>query len=272
MWIDSHCHLDDPKLAGQNRAVQVVARARQAGVEGMLTIGCRVSDAFAQVLDIARAHDRVWCTIGTHPHEAGDPAEQAISPEDLSARALSDPRIVGIGEAGLDYFYNHASPDDQKNVFRKQLRVARETGLPIVVHARDADADMIAMLQQESGGGRLRGVLHCFSSGRGLALAALDLGFYISFSGIVTFPKSEDLRAIARDVPTDRVLVETDAPYLAPVPMRGKINEPAYVAHTGKFLADLYGLPQTDFAARTRANFFRLFDRAGQTGDGGGNS
>lgn len=265
MWIDSHCHLDDPKLTAQDRAGQVVARAHEAGVGGMLTIGCRVSDAFANVLEIARTHDKVWCTIGTHPHEAADPAEQAISQEDLRARALSDPNIVGIGEAGLDYFYNHANPDDQKTVFRKQLRVARETGLPIVVHARDADADMIAMLRAESDGGRLRGVLHCFSSGRDLAMAALDLGFYISFSGIVTFPKSEDLRAIARDVPMDRILVETDAPYLAPVPMRGKTNEPAYVTHTGRFLARMYGLPETDFAARTSENFFRLFDRAAQS-------
>lgn len=262
MWIDSHCHLDDPKLAGTEGAGAAVTRARAAGVEGMLTISCRVSDSFPRILDIARAHDGVWCTIGTHPHEAGDSAEQAISESDLTARALSDPKIVGIGEAGLDYFYNHASPEDQKTVFRRQLRVARETDLPIVVHARDADEDMIAMLRAESGGGVLRGVLHCFSSGRNLALAALEMGFFISFSGIVTFPKSEDLRAIARDIPLDRVLVETDAPYLAPVPLRGKVNEPAYVVHTGRFLADFYGWTESDFAARTRENFFRLFDRA----------
>ncbi len=262
MWIDSHAHLDDPKLCAQDAAAGVVARARAAGVEGILTIGCRISDAFAGVLDIARAHDGVWCTVGTHPHEAGDPAEQAVTPEALRALALSDPKIVGIGEAGLDYFYRHASPADQARVFRAQLRVARETGLPIVVHARDADEDMIAMLRAESGAGALRGVLHCFSSGRDLACAALDLGFYISFSGIATFPKSEDLRAIARDIPADRILVETDAPYLAPVPMRGKVNEPAYVIHTGRFLAAFYGQSEADFAARTRANFFRLFDRA----------
>lgn len=262
MWIDSHCHLDDPKLAGADGAGAAVARARAAGVEGMLTICCRTSDSFAGILDIARAHEHVWCSIGTHPHEAGDPAEQAISESDLVTRARAEPKIIGIGEAGLDYFYNHAAPEDQKAVFRKQLRAARQTDLPIIVHARDADADMIAMLREESGGGALRGVLHCFSSGRDLALAALDLGFYISFSGIVTFPKSEDLRAIARDIPLDRILVETDAPYLAPVPLRGKVNEPAYVIHTGRFLADFYGLGEDDFSTRTRENFFRLFNRA----------
>lgn len=262
MWIDSHCHIDHDKIRALGPPAEIVARARAAGVEGLLNICCRISDEFSDVLAQARAHENVWCTLGTHPHEAGDPSEKAITLEQLVALARSDPKIVGIGETGLDYFYNHATPQDQQESFRKHLRAGLETGLPVVVHARAADDDMARILKAESGGGRLRGVMHCFSSTRALAESALDLGFYLSFSGIVTFKKADDLRAIARDVPLDRLLIETDAPYLAPEPVRAAVNEPANLIHTGRFLAALHGIPEADMARRTRDNFFALFDRA----------
>ncbi len=262
MYIDSHCHLNHDRLLNLGGTGQVVANANAASVEGMLTICCRISDEFPEVLAVAKAHRSVWCTIGTHPHEASDPAENSVSQDDIVRLAMSDPAIVGIGESGLDYFYKHATVEDQQACFRKHIRACIESGLPLVVHARDADDDIMRIIREEGAGGGLKGVMHCFSSGRAMGEAALDFGFYISFSGIVTFPKAPELRDFAKDVPLERLLIETDAPYLAPAPFRGKINEPALVVHTAAMLAELKGVTPEIMAAQTRENFFTLFSKA----------
>lgn len=262
MWIDSHCHLTHEKLAEIGPPATIVENAKAAGIEGMLTISCRIADEFPAILATARQFDNVWCSIGTHPHDAGLPAEQGISLKQLCDMANSDPKIIGIGESGLDYFYDNSPRDLQQVSFRKHIRACIETGLPLIVHARDADADIAVILREESAGKRLKGVMHCFSSGAQLAKDALDLGFYISFSGIVTFKNAVELQNIAKTVPMERILVETDAPYLAPVPHRGQVNQPALLAHTGAFLAELRGISPDELAAQTRANFFALFDKA----------
>jgi TatD DNase family protein len=253
MLVDSHCHLDFPDFADEREAV--LARARAAGVAAMLTI-CTRLDHFPAVRTIAEAYDNVWCSVGAHPHEAADHAATTVS--QLTALA-EHPRVIGIGETGLDFYYDHSPRDIQEQVFRAHIAASRTSGLPLIVHAREADAEIASILRMER---PHAGVLHCFSSGRSLAEAALDLGFYISISGIVTFRKSDELRAIVRDVPVDRLLVETDAPYLAPVPYRGKRNEPAYVAATAAAVATLKGLTAEELAATTTANFFRLFQKA----------
>src|SRR5260370_5704625 len=253
MLVDSHCHLDFPDFAAERDAV--IARAHAAGIGTMLTIGTRL-DQFAGVRAIAEAYDDVWCSVGAHPHEAAD--HIAVTAADLAALA-AHPRVVGIGETGLDFHYDHSPRAAQERVFRAHIAASRETGLPLIIHAREADEDVARVLREERAP---PGVLHCFSSGRGLAEAALDLGFYISISGIVTFKNAEELRTIVRDVPLDRLLVETDAPYLAPVPYRGKRNEPAYVAATAAAVAALKGLEPAQLAAATTENFFRLFSKA----------
>lgn len=263
MWIDSHCHLNHDRVNEGDSPAAIVTRAREAGVSGMVNICCEVVAEFPTILSTAQSLENVWCTVGTHPHDSNVDAEKSVSVEQLIALAQSDEKVVGIGESGLDYFYNYSPVDIQQAGFRKHIQACIHTGLPLVVHARDADADIIWIIREEGGGkAGLRGVMHCFSSGPGLAEAALEEGFYISFSGIVTFKKSTQLQDIARTVPLDRVLVETDAPFLAPEPYRGKTNESAYVRHTGEFLAGLYGLEVTDFAKITTDNFFRLFDKA----------
>jgi len=233
----------------------IIARARSAGVATMLTIGTRL-DEFPGVRAIAEAHDEVWCSVGAHPHEAKDHAE--LVPEELIA-LTAHAKVVGIGETGLDFHYDLSPRDVQEQVFRTHIAAARATGLPLVIHAREADREVARILDEER---PPPGVMHCFSSGRALAEAALALGFYISISGIVTFRNAEDLRAIVRDVPLERLLVETDAPYLAPVPYRGKRNEPAFVAATAAAVADLKGLEPEALATATSANFFRLFAKA----------
>lgn len=261
MWIDSHCHLNMKQLEEFGPPSDIVRKAQEQGVSGMVSISCRITDDFPSILKIAQSHDNVWCSVGTHPHDAGLDAEQQITQQELCDLAVSDENIVAIGESGLDYYYDNSPRADQIASFRKHIRACVETDMPIVVHARDADQDTADILAEE-GGGKLRGVMHCFSSGPELAQRALDMGLYISFSGIVTFKKAEELRAIAKTVPLDRILVETDAPYLAPVPYRGKTNQPAYVTHTGEYLAEFLGLPAEKFARQTSENFFRLFDRA----------
>ena len=253
MLVDSHCHLDLADFAEERDAV--VARARAAGVATMLTIGTRL-DEFVGVRAIAETYPDIWCSVGAHPHEATD--HQAVTAAELAALA-AHPRVVGIGETGLDYHYDHSPRDAQASVFRTHIAAARDSGLPLIIHAREADDDIARILREEEAE---RGVLHCFSSGRGLAEAALELGFYISMSGIVTFKSADDLRAIVRDVPLDRLLVETDAPYLAPVPYRGRRNEPAYVAVTAAAVAALRGVSSDELAAATTDNFFRLFAKA----------
>ncbi|MCC6597435.1 MAG: TatD family hydrolase [Alphaproteobacteria bacterium] len=261
MWIDSHCHLNHERFEGADPAVLVQEAAAQ-GISGMVSVCCRIHNEFPEILKIAQAQKNVWCSIGTHPHDAGLETEQAVTLEKLVDLARSHPKIIGIGESGLDYYYDHSPREAQEQSFRKHIRACVETGLPLIVHARDADEDIASILKEEGAGTNLKGVMHCFSSSRALAEAALDLGFYISFSGIVTFKNAQDLQAIAKDIPEDRILVETDAPFLAPIPHRGQTNHPAYVRHTGEFLAALRGVAPEDFARKTSENFHRLFDRA----------
>jgi TatD DNase family protein len=253
MLVDSHCHLDFTDSAAERGAV--VARARAAGVATMLTIGTRL-DEFAGVRAIAEADSDIWCSVGAHPHEAADHAD--LVPDQLSALA-AHPKVVGIGETGLDYHYDLSPRDIQQRVFRAHVVASHTTGLPLIIHAREADDDIARILDEER---PLPGVLHCFSSGRSLAEAALALGFYISISGIVTFKNAAELRAIVQDLPLDRLLVETDSPYLAPVPYRGKRNEPAFVTVTAAAVAALKGIEPEALAATTTANFFRLFAKA----------
>jgi TatD DNase family protein len=257
MLVDSHCHLDFPDFAPERDAV--IARAFAAGIGTMLTI-CTRLDQFDGVRTIAESDPRIWCSVGAHPHEAADHAE--LIPDRLVALAAHD-RVVGIGETGLDFHYDMSPRDVQERVFRAHITASRLSGLPMIIHAREADGEVAAILVEEK---PPPGVLHCFTAGRALADAALDLGFYISISGIVTFRNAEDLRAIVRDLPLDRLLVETDAPYLAPVPYRGKRNEPAFVAATASFVAALKGLEVDALAAATTANFFRLFAKAREPG------
>lgn len=255
MLIDSHCHLDtfdDAEIPG------VIARARDAGVGRMVTIGVR-ADQSERVVALAERHPEVWGTVGVHPQRVGE----APLPGVAELLALADhPRIIGLGESGLDYFYDKAPRDVQREGFRRHIEAARIGGLPLVIHARDADADLRAILEEEHGRGAFSFVLHCFSSGRALAETAVALGGYVSFSGILTFRNAEAIREVARIVPQDRLLVETDSPYLAPVPLRGKRCEPAYVAHTAKALAEVRGVGLAEVEAFTTANFHRLFPKA----------
>jgi TatD DNase family protein len=254
--VDSHCHLDYPGLAEDTDAV--LARARDAGVGHMLTIGTKIT-AFDGVLAVAKKYDNVSCSVGIHPHEAG--TEPAMDVEKLMALA-QHPKVVAFGETGLDFYYEHSPRADQERSFRVHIAAARKAGLPVIVHTRDADAEMAAILTDEMKKGAFTGVIHCFSSGPDLAATALDLGFYISISGIVTFKKAGGLRAVVKTVPLDRLLVETDSPYLAPIPYRGKTNEPAYVTHTAATVAGLKEVSKEDLATQTTANFFRLFAKA----------
>jgi TatD DNase family protein len=253
MLVDSHCHLDFPDFDADRDAI--VERARSAGVGTMVTISTRVK-RFAELKAITSRYKRIYCSIGTHPHHADE--ELDVTAEDL-ARIAEDPMVVAIGEAGLDYHYDNAPREAQEEGFRRHIAAARMTQLPLVIHARDADADIARILRDEMGKGAFPAILHCFSSGRDLALAGVELGAYVSFSGILTFKRSDELRAVAAEVPLDRLLVETDAPYLAPVPNRGRRNEPAYVAETAKVLAEVRGVSFEAIAAATSANFFKLF-------------
>lgn len=256
MLVDSHCHLDFPELAGE--IDEVVARAERAGVGVMLTIGTHLT-RFEQVLRVAERFPHVYCTVGIHPHEAGH--EPRVDAEELVALA-EHPKVVGFGETGLDYFYDHSPRDRQRTSFRTHIAAARQTGLPVVVHTRDADEDTMRILAEEMGRGPFKGLLHCFSSGQQLADFAVENGFLISISGIVTFKKSEALRRVVETVPLDRLLVETDAPYLAPVPKRGQRNEPAFVAFTAEAVAAVKGVTAARLAEQTTANFLRLFAKA----------
>jgi TatD DNase family protein len=259
MLIDSHCHLDFPVLAVDRAGV--LARAAAAGVTGMVTISTRVN-RFDEITAIAEAHDTVWCSVGTHPHNAHE--ELDVTADDL-VRLSAHPRCVAIGEAGLDYHYegDYAA---QATGFRRHIEAARRTGLPLVIHSRSADADMAALLEEETGaGGPFPFVLHCYTGGLDLARRGLALGGYISFSGIVTFKNAAEVQEVARLCPADRYLVETDAPYLAPVPHRGQDNEPSFVRHTAEKVAALRGIPFEQLARETTGNFGRLFAKTGVT-------
>ena len=253
MLIDSHCHLDFPDFAPERDAV--IARAFAAGIGTLLTI-CTRLDQFDRVRAIAETDPRIWCSVGANPHEAADHAD--LLADRLVALGAHN-RVIGIGETGLDFHYDLSPRDVQERVFRAHIAASKASGLPLIIHAREADAEIAAILCAEQ---PPPGVLHCFTGSRALAEAALDLGFYISISGIVTFKNADDLRAIVRDLPLDRLLVETDAPYLAPVPYRGKRNEPAFVTATAAFVAALKGIEDAALAAATTANFFRLFAKA----------
>lgn len=265
MWIDSHCHLNHDRNAEGDSPLAIVGRAKAAGVSGMLNINCRIVEEFPTILATAKAHDNVWCSVGTHPHDAGLEDERAVTLDQLVALANSEDKIIGIGESGLDYFYDNSPRADQEESFRKHIRACLATDLPLIVHARDADEDIIRVIRSENPDKKLRGVMHCFSSGPKLAEEALEEGFYISFSGIVTFKKSTELQDIAKAVPLNRILVETDAPFLAPMPYRGKTNEPAFVTHTGDFVSGLKNVDTDTMAKTTTTNFFTLFNKAKKT-------
>lgn len=259
MIVDSHCHLDFPDFAAELDAV--VARARAAGVGRLVTISTRVKK-HAQLIAIAEKYPDVFCSVGTHPHNAHE--ELDIDAKTLIALA-KHPKIVAIGEAGLDYHYDKSPRPAQLKSFIQHIVAARETGLPLVIHARDCDADMAAILREETAEGAFNAVLHCFTGGRDLAFTAIELGHYVSFTGILTFKNSAALREIAAELPADRILIETDSPYLAPVPYRGKRCEPAYVVETAKVLAETRGISPEAIALQTTENFFRLFNKVPQT-------
>ncbi len=253
MLVDHHCHLDFPDFEADRAAY--IARAKAAGVGILVTISTRI-DRHEIYRAIAEAHDDVYCTVGTHPHQAHE--ELSVSLDQI-VRLAEHPKCVGIGEAGLDYFYKKSPPEAQAEGFRRHIAAARATGLPLEIHTRDADDDTIRILEDEAGKGPFTAILHCYTGGAELARRAVALGHYVSFSGVVTFKKSDALRAIANDVPLDRILVETDAPFLAPEPHRGRRNEPAFVRHTAEALAKSRAVPFETFAAATTANFFRAF-------------
>ncbi len=253
MLVDSHCHLDFPDYAG--KVDEVVARAKAAGVGVCVSIGTELK-RFPGVKAVAEAHENVWCSVGVHPHES---EKELLDDAAVLIAEATHPKVVAIGETGLDYFYEHAPRVPQQANFRSHIAAARQTGLPVIVHTRDADDDTIAILQDEMEKGSFTGLIHCFTGTQRLADAALEMGFYISVSGIATFKNSAALRDVIKTVPLDRLLVETDAPYLAPVPHRGKTNEPAFVVHIATMLADLKGISALELATATTDNFFRLF-------------
>jgi len=255
MLVDSHCHLDFPDFADDLDGI--VARAAEAGIGRMVTISTRVR-RLPDLLAIAERFPNVFCSVGTHPHHADE--EDGIPADELIA-LTQHPKVVALGEAGLDYFYDDGSPEAQARGFRAHIAAARATGLPLVIHTREADADCGKILDDEMGKGAFTGVLHCYTGGRDLALRAVALGLFIGFTGILTFKKSQALRDIAAELPADRILVETDAPYLAPGKFRGKRNEPAYVVETAKVLADVRGVSPDEIARQTTENFFRLFGK-----------
>jgi TatD DNase family protein len=256
MLVDHHCHLDFPDFADD--LAGVVARAQKAGVGTMVTISTRIRK-FDQIRAIAERFPDVWCSVGTHPHNAD---EELDIPTSEIVRLSKHPKVVAIGEAGLDYHYKNGTPAAQAEGFRNHIAAARETGLPLEIHTREADADTMTILEDEHRKGAFPAVLHCYTGGRELAMRAVDLGLYVSFSGVISFKKTEALQEIARDVPLDRILVETDAPYLAPVPFRGKTNEPSYVVHTAAAVARIRGLTDAEIARATTENFFRLYTKA----------
>ncbi|MBM3533593.1 MAG: TatD family deoxyribonuclease [Alphaproteobacteria bacterium] len=255
MLVDSHCHLDFPELSAE--LDEVVARARRASIGLMVTIGTKLTE-FDRVRAIAERYDDIYCSVGIHPHEAG--SEPEADAEKL-ARLAEHPKVVAIGETGLDYYYDHSPREAQARSFRVHVAAARMTGLPVIVHTRDADADTAAILAEEMEKGAYTGLIHCFTSTRELAEKAVDLGLYISLSGIVTFKSAASLQEVAAWVPADRLLVETDAPYLAPIPMRGKRNEPAFVVHTAAKVAALRGVSVPELAAVTTDNVRRVFSK-----------
>ncbi|NQW00153.1 MAG: TatD family hydrolase [Rhodospirillales bacterium] len=257
MLVDSHCHLDFPDFDNERDAV--VARAMDAGIGYMVTI-CTHMSKFDAVHAVAATYANMSCTVGVHPHNAGE--EGALASVDALCAIANKPKVIGIGETGLDYFYEHSPRAAQKQSFLAHIEASRRTGLPLIVHTRDADDDTVEMLRDEYQKGPFPGLIHCFSAGPELAWAVLELGFYISISGIVTFKSAQALRDTVANVPIERILVETDSPYLAPIPMRGRRNEPAFTAHTAAVVADIKGVSAQQLATQTTDNFFNLFAKA----------
>ena len=255
MLVDHHCHLDFPQFAEARDAI--VARAHAAGVGVMVTISTRIK-TLPQLLDIAEAYPGVFCSVGTHPHYADEELDVSVS---RIVELSQHEKVVAIGEAGLDYHYQRSSREGQEDGFRRHIAAARETGLPLEIHARDADADTARILEDEFARGPFKAILHCYTGGADLAQRAVAMGMYVSFTGVLTFKKSDDLRAVAAGVPMENLLVETDAPYLAPMPHRSKTNEPAFVRHTAEVLAEIKGVPFEQLASVTTDNFFRLFTK-----------
>lgn len=255
MLVDSHCHLDFPDF--QDDLDGVLARAAAAGVGIMVTISTKLSQ-FDRVLAVAERYPNVYCTVGIHPHEADKEADVDVA---RLVELSQHPKVIAFGETGLDYFYDHSPRERQRANFRTHIEAARETGLPVIVHTRDADADTALILAAEAAKGPFKGLIHCFSSGRELAEKAIDLGMYISLSGIITFNKAQDLRHTVRDLPLDRLLVETDSPYLAPIPHRGHRNEPSFVVHTAQKLAEVKRITIEELTEATTANFLALFSK-----------
>jgi len=263
MLIDHHCHLDFPGLI--ENLGDVVARAKAAGVGKMVTISTYI-EKLDTLLAITRREPDVYCSVGTHPHNADH--EMQFATEDIVRLANAHEKIVAIGEAGLDYYYQKSTRENQAEGFRRHIAAARLTGLPLEIHTRDADDDCQAILEEEHAKGAFPAILHCYTGSMKLAMRAVELGLYVSFTGVVSFKKSDALREIANAVPLDRLLVETDAPYLAPEPLRGKTNEPAYVVHTAAALAKARGIPADELAGATTENFFRLFTRVPRRAEG----
>lgn len=257
MLVDSHCHLDYPEFSD---IAEVSRRAGEAGVGAMLTIGTELS-RFPNVLAVAEQQDNIYCTVGVHPHEAG---KGDMVPLDELLKLAEHPKVVGFGETGLDFFYDHSPRDEQRESFRIHIEAARRMQLPLVVHTRDAEDDTLEILSDEMQKGAFPGLIHCFSASAEFAQKALEMGLYISISGIVTFKKADALRDAIKGVPLDRLLVETDAPYLAPIPFRGKPNEPAYVRHTAQKLVEILDIPMDQLERATTENFYRLFTKAQQ--------
>lgn len=256
MLIDSHCHLNYKGLVEDQAAV--LDRARARGVTGMLSISTRERE-WAEVIAIAEREPDVWASVGIHPHEADEHVHVDTA---KLVEAAQHPKVVGIGETGLDYYYDHSDREQQKKSFRAHIAAARETGLPLIVHTRDAEEDTAAIIAEEMGKGAYPALIHCFTASAGFARAMLDLGLYISVAGIVTFKNARELQETVATLPGDRMLIETDAPFLAPVPHRGKTGEPAFVADTAAFIANLRGEDVQDLMDRTAHNFFRLFGKA----------
>ncbi|MCB2012780.1 MAG: TatD family hydrolase [Geminicoccaceae bacterium] len=256
MLVDSHCHLDFPELLAEE--ADVIARAREAGVRGMLTISTRLS-TFPKVLELAGRHEGVWCATGVHPHQSGEEGPSGPQPLIENAR---HPEVIGIGEAGLDYFYDKSPRDAQAAGFRAHIEAAQATGLPLIVHTRDAEEDTIRILEEGLAKGPFACVIHCYSSSPWLGERAVELGFHLGVGGILTFNKSTELRETVARMPRERIILETDSPYLAPVPRRGKRNEPAFVAHVAGKLAEVWGCGVADVASTTTDNFFNLFTKA----------
>ncbi|MEM7169447.1 MAG: TatD family hydrolase [Pseudomonadota bacterium] len=255
LLVDSHCHLD--YLEKENDLDEIVGRAERAGVGTMVTICTKLSE-FERIKGIAQSYDRVFCSVGVHPHEA---AEEGQETSDRLIELTRHDKVVGIGETGLDYYYEHSPRQAQRISFLAHIDAARQTGLPLIVHSRDAEDDSLSILQSEHEKAPFPAVIHCFTGSAQLARACLDMGFSISLAGVVTFKSAQALRDVALEIPSDRLLVETDSPYLAPVPKRGKTNEPANVIHTAQFLAELRGVPLEDLAGQTSDNFFNLFSK-----------